>query len=167
VAPIQVLLPLFVLNVKQWDPSYFGLLVGGLLAGLIIGSLLAPTMSRRFGLGKMAITSVMGMGVVIAIASWLPTLWPPLGAMVIAGIAIGTLNMAQATMLQSATTDEERGRVSATFFTTNLGIRPFSFLIVGALAETIDIRLLFVALGVMTLALGVFLARLKEVREAQ
>jgi MFS family permease len=166
VAPIQVLLPLFVLNVKHEDASYFGLLVGGLLAGLIIGSLIAPTVSRRFGLGRMAITSIMSMGTVIAIASWLPTLWPPLGAMVIAGIAIGSLNMAQATMLQGATTDEERGRVSATFFTTNLGIRPFSFLIVGALAETIDIRLMFVALGVMTLAVGVFLARLKEVREA-
>jgi MFS family permease len=167
VAPIQVLMPLFVLNVKHEDASYFGLLVGGLLAGLIIGSLTAPALSRRFGLGKMAIASVLSLGVVISIASFLPTLWPPVIAMAIAGVAIGSLNVAQTTMLQGSTTDEERGRVSATFFTATLGVRPFSFLVVGALAETFDIRFMFLALGIMALLVGIFLARMHEVREAQ
>jgi MFS transporter, DHA3 family, macrolide efflux protein len=166
VAPIQVLMPLFVLNVKHEDASYFGLLVGGLLAGLIVGSLTSPVLSRRYGLGKMAILSVLTLGAVISITSWLPTLWPPLLAMTIAGVAIGSLNVAQTTMLQGSTTDDERGRVSATYFTATLGVRPFSFLVVGALAETVDIRFMFLALGLMALAVGAFLSRLQEVREA-
>jgi hypothetical protein len=85
--------------------------------------------------------------------------------MVIAGGAIGALNVAQTTMLQSSTTDEERGRVSATYFTSTLGIRPFSFLAMGALASAVDIRLLFAGLGVLAIMLGAFLYRLPEVRE--
>ena len=166
VAPIQVLLPLFVLEVKMGDSLYFGLLVSGLLVGLIIGSLTFPIVSRRLGLGRVAIGAVFLLGIVICIASWPPTIWPPLIAMTIAGASIGALNVAQTTMLQGATTDEERGRVSATYFTSTLGVRPFGFLAVGALAESVDIRIMFVVLGVMALLVGVVLARLKEVREA-
>jgi hypothetical protein len=85
--------------------------------------------------------------------------------MVLAGAAIGSLSVAQTTMLQSSTTDEERGRVAATYFTLTLGVRPFSFLAAGALATAVDIRLLFVAMGSAALALGAYLYRLPEVRE--
>jgi MFS family permease len=113
----------------------------------------------------MVIAAITILGIVICAAPWPPTLWPPAVAMVIAGTAVGALNVAQTTMLQSATSDEERGRASATFFTTTLGVRPFSYLIMGALASAVDIRFLFVALGVITLLLGAFLLRLPEVRE--
>jgi DHA3 family macrolide efflux protein-like MFS transporter len=167
IAPIQVLMPLFVKDVRQGDATYFGVLVAGLLLGLITGSLVAPQISRRFGLGRMAIIAVFILGLVICVASWPPTIWPPLVAMTIAGVAIGSLNVAQATMLQGSTTDEERGRVSATYFTATLGVRPFGFLLVGALAEAVDIRILFVCLGLMALSVGGLLARLPEVREAR
>jgi MFS family permease len=166
VAPIQLLLPLFVVNVKHQDASYLGLLIGGMLAGVIAGLLTAPALSHRFGLGRVATGAVLMLGGVISIASLPPTIWPPLIGMTIAGFAIGSLNMAQTTMLQNATTDEERGRVTAANFTATLGIRPFSFLLVGALAETADIRLMFVIMGVLALLLGAFLSRLPEVREA-
>lgn len=165
VAPIQVLLPLFVIDIKHEGPAYYAALVTGLLTGLIVGSISAPAMSRRVGLGKLTIGGVTILGVVIAIAAWPPTILPPLAAMVIAGIAIGSLNVAQTTMLQDATTDEERGRVSATYFTMTLGVRPLSFLAVGALAEMVDVRFIFVALGLAALSLGGFLSRMKQVRE--
>lgn len=166
VAPIQVLLPLFVRQVKHGDASYFGILVGGLLLGLITGSLIAPQVSRRLGLGKMAIGAVILLGVVMSIASWPPTIVPPLIAMIVSGICIGSLNVAQTTMLQGSTTDEERGRVSATYFTATQGLRPFGFLLVGALAEAVDIRIMFVALGLMAISVGAFLGRMQDVREA-
>jgi MFS family permease len=165
IAPIQVLLPLFVVEVKHAEADYFALLVGGLLLGLISGSLASPAMARRVGLGRMVIAAVTILGIVICAAPWPPTLWPPVVAMVIAGTAVGALNVAQTTMLQSATNDEERGRASATYFTSTLGVRPFSYLIMGALASAVDIRFLFVGLGVMTLLLGAFLYRMQEVRE--
>jgi MFS family permease len=166
VAPIQVLLPLFVRDVKEQPASYFGLLVGGLLFGLITGSLAAPANARRFGIGRLAIASVLVLGVVICVAAWPPALWPPFVAMVIAGLAIGSLNVAQTSLLQGATTDEDRGRVSATYYTFTLGIRPFGFLVIGAFAEVVDIRILFVALGVLALVVGLALVQMEEVREA-
>jgi hypothetical protein len=85
--------------------------------------------------------------------------------MAIAGICIGLLNVAQTTMLQGATSDEERGRVSATYYTATLGVRPFGFLVIGALASGVnDIRFLFVAMGMLALALGAVLYRTPEVR---
>jgi MFS family permease len=113
----------------------------------------------------MTIAAVFVLGAVICVAAWPPTIWPPLIAMTIAGVAIGSLNVAQTTMLQSSTTDDERGRASATYYTATLGVRPFGFLAMGVLAESIDIRLLFVGLGLLALALGALLYRMPEVRE--
>lgn len=167
VAPIQVLMPLFVEDVKNQTEAYFGLLVAGMLVGLIVGSLTTPGLSRRFGLGRMAITYVLSLGLVIAIAPWLPALWPPVIGMALAGISIGSLSVAQTTLIQGSTSDEERGRVSATYYTTTLGPRPFIFLTIGAVASaTTDVRPIFTVLGLLTLAVGVFLSRMKEVRAA-
>ena len=164
VAPVQLLLPLFVRDVKDAGGIYFGLLAAGMLLGLIVGSLTAPMTARRVGLGPMAIAAVSILGVVLCVASWPPTLWPPVVAMVIAGLAIGSLNVAQTTMLQTSTTDEERGRVSSAYYTFTLGVRPLSFLAMGILASGIDIRVLFVVLGVIAIAVGGVLARVPEVR---
>ena len=165
IAPIQVLLPLFVKNVKEAGDEYFALLVAGLLLGLILGSLAAPTTARRLGLGRMTIVAVIILGSAVAAAAWPPSLWPPVVAMLIAGACIGSLNVAQTTMLQSSTTDEERGRVSASYFTATVGVRPLSFLAMGALASAVDIRFLFVALGLIAVAIGAVLWRLPEVRD--
>jgi MFS family permease len=165
VAPIQLLLPLFVKEVKHAEADYFGLLVAFLLAGLISGSLTAPSVARRVGLGRMTITAVGVLGVTIMAASWPPGHWPPAVAMFIAGSCIGLLNVAQTTMLQDATTDEDRGRVSATYYTATLGVRPLAFLVMGGFAEAVDIRYLFVFLGLVAVTLCGYLFRLPEVRE--
>jgi MFS family permease len=165
VAPVQLLLPLFVREVKDAEADYLTFLVAGLLVGLIAGSLMAPTAARRFGLGRMTIAAVLTLGVVISAAAWPSGLYLPIAAMLIAGIAIGSLNVAQTSMLQSSTTDDERGRVSAAYYTFSLGVRPFGFLAMGALASTVDIRILFTVLGVLALAVGAALLPLREVRE--
>jgi len=165
IAPVEVLLPLFVRDVKEANADYFGLLVAGLLLGLIMGSLTAPANARRFGLGPLTIFAVFVLGLVITVASWPPTLWPPVVAMAVAGGAIGTLNVAQTTLLQGSTTDEERGRISATYYTATLGVRPIGFLTMGILASAIDIRFLFAFLGCLALLLGIILNRSSEVRQ--
>lgn len=167
IAPIQVLMPLFVLDVKHQEESYFALLVAGLLLGLITGSLTAPVTSRVLGLGRMAIGAVLLLGILISVSAWPPTIWPPLIAMTLAGVCIGSLNVVQTTMLQSATSDEERGRVSAAYYTFTLGVRPFGALAVGALASAVDIRIMFVVLGGLAICVGIMLARMREVREAR
>lgn len=165
VAPIQVLVPLFVRNVKHADVTYFTSLIGGLLVGLLVGSLSAPTTARKIGLGKLTIIAVFTLGVVICAAPWPPMLWPPVVAMFLAGCAVGSLNVGQITLIQGNTTDEERGRVSATYYTATLGVRPIGYLAIGALASAVDIRFLFVVLGILALMVGVVLSRLREVRE--
>jgi MFS family permease len=165
VAPIQTLLPLFVLEIKDQTKAYFGLLGGAFLCGLIIGSLVAPAVSRRTGLGHMTIGSVFVLGTTIAVAAYLPTLWVPIVALVIAGVAIGSLNVAQINMLQTSTTDEERGRVSAAFYSVTLGVRTLGYFTAGALVAPLGVQPLFVAFGILVLCVGVFLARIPEVRE--
>jgi DHA3 family macrolide efflux protein-like MFS transporter len=165
VAPIQVLIPLFVRDIKHAAVGYFGVMVAGLLVGLLVGSLTAPQTARRIGLGPMAIGAVSLLGVIISIAAWPPGLWPPVLAMFIAGTAVGSLNVAQITLIQGSTSDDERGRVSATYYTATLGVRPLGFLAMGALASAVDIRFLFVSLGALALLVGIVLAQIREVRE--
>jgi MFS family permease len=165
VSPIQVLLPLFVRDVKMAEADFLTILVAGLLVGLITGSLAAPFTAKKIGLGPLAIVAILLLGIVISVAAWPAGIYAPLAAMVIAGLAIGSLNVAQTTMLQASTTDEDRGRVSATYYTLTLGIRPFGYLAVGILASAVDIRWLFVALGMMALSLGLFLLRFPDVRD--
>jgi MFS family permease len=165
VAPIQTLLPLFVIEIKDQTKAYFGLLAGAFISGLIIGSLVAPAVSRRVGLGKMTIASVLILGSTIAVAAYLPTLWVPVVALAIAGVSIGLLNVAQVNMLQTSTTDEDRGRVSAAYYSVTLGMRTVGYLAAGVLVAPAGVQPLFVAFGVVVLCVGLFLARIPEVRE--
>ena len=165
VAPIQTLLPLFVLEIKQQTKAYFGLLAAAFITGLIVGSLVAPAVSRRVGLGRMTIASVLLLGATISVAAYLPTLWVPVIALAIAGVSIGSLNVGQINMLQTSTTDEERGRVSAAFYSATLGVRTLGYFSAGALVAPAGVQPLFVAFGVIVLCVGVFLSRIPEVRE--
>ena len=165
VAPIQTLLPLFVIEIKHQTQAYLGLLAGSFVAGLLIGSLAAPALSRRVGLGPMTIASVLILGIIIIVASFLPTLLIPVIALLIAGTAIGSLNVAQINMLQTSTTDEDRGRVSAAYYSATLGVRTLGYFAAGALVAPVGIQPLFVAFGSVVLAVGVFLSRIPEVRE--
>ena len=165
VAPIQTLLPLFVLDIKEQTKAYFGLLGGAFIVGLIVGSLVAPAVSRRVGLGRMTIVSIFVLGTTIAVAAYLPTLWVPVLALVIAGIAIGSLNVSQINMLQTSTTDEERGRVSAAYYSATLGVRTLGYFSAGALVAPAGVQPLFVAFGVIVLCVGLFIWRIPEVRE--
>jgi Na+/melibiose symporter-like transporter len=165
VAPIQALLPPFVKEIKDQPDTYFAVLAVGFVSGLIIGSLLAPAISRRTGLGKMAIGSVLILGTTICVAAYVPTLVLPVAAMAIAGTAIGSLNVAQISMLQTSTTDEERGRVSAAYYTATLGVRSLGYLTAGALAAPAGVQPLFVAFGIIVLGVGAFLWRTPVVRQ--
>jgi len=167
VAPIQGLLPLFVIDVKEVSnpQAYVGVLAGGFVTGSIVGSLSAPATARRLGLGRLTIIGVLALGVIISLATFMPTLLSPVVALVLAGFALGSLNVAQVNMLQTSSSDEERGRVSAAYYTSTLGVRPLGYLAAGLLYKPIGIQGLFVILGLMTLAVGAFLARLPEIRE--
>jgi MFS family permease len=164
VAPIQTLLPLYVFDVKHQTLAYFGLLALSFIIGLLIGSLLAPGVSKRLGLGKMTIAAVFLLGFTITVAAYLPTLVVPIGALVVAGIAIGSLNVSQINMLQTSTTDEERGRVSAAYYSVTLGVRTLGYLFAGALVAPLGIQPLFVVFGVIVLGVGGLLTRIPEVR---
>jgi MFS family permease len=164
VAPIQTLLPLYVFDVKHQSLAYFGLLAAMFVTGLLLGSLGAPSVSQRMGLGRMTIASVLTLGATICIAAYLPTLIVPGAALIIAGIAIGLLNVSQVNMLQTSTTDEERGRVSAAYYSATLGVRTVGYFLAGVLVAPLGVQPLFVVFGVLVLAVGAVLYREPVVR---
>jgi MFS family permease len=164
VAPLQALLPIFVREVKGVEQGYFGALVAGFVPGLILGSLIAPALSRRTGLGRLAIGSVTTLGIVICLASFLPTLVLPVVAMFLAGTAIGALNVSQINMLQTSTNEDNRGRVGAAYYTGTLGVRSLGYLVVGALVAPLGVQALFVLFGLGVIGVGVYISRIEEVR---
>jgi MFS family permease len=105
------------------------------------------------------------LGLTICTAAYVPTLVLPVVAMFVAGTAIGLLNVAQINMLQTSTTDEERGRVSAAYYSATLGVRSLGYLAAGALAAPAGVQPLFVAFGIIVLCVGLFIWRIPEVRD--
>ena len=78
--------------------------------------------------------------------------------------SIGVLNVVQISMLQSSTTEENRGRVGAAYYTATLGVRSFGYLAVGALVAPLGVQALFVLFGVLVLAVGAYISRIEDVR---
>jgi uncharacterized integral membrane protein len=73
--------------------------------------------------------------------------------------------VAQISMLQSSTTDEERGRVSAAYYSATLGVRTLGYFSAGALVAPLGVQPLFVVFGGIVLGLAAFLSRIREVRD--
>ena len=114
----------------------------------------------------MTISSVLLLGFTITVAAYLPTLVVPIGALIIAGIAVGSLNVGQINMLQTSTTDDERGQ-SLRCLLQRHPRRPHCWdtLWPAPLVAQLGIQPLFVVFGVIVLGVGLFLIRVPEIRD--
>lgn len=164
VSPLQVLLPLFVQDVKGGGPEMFGTLVAALFVGLLAGALATPLLVKLLGRGRLLIGGVVVLGASMCTAPWASPLWTAAAALAVAGVCLAALTVAATGLLQQVSTDRTRGRVFALYNFSSQGVRPPAFLAAGALSGSVDIRLLITFTGLLTLATAGIAASLKELR---
>lgn len=134
--PVLVLLPFYVQLYLEKGAAWYGFLMAALSAGTVAGFLLAGTLGLR---GRLR-----AAGIILALLT-LPLLFGTLGflrspalALVgafLGGAALGFINVQLATMTQSSTPAELRGRVVGLLATMSGGLIPLGMALGGFLGD--------------------------------
>jgi MFS family permease len=126
----------------------FGLLLTGSAAGGVLGSVVAPWLSRRLGaasilLGGFVFEGAATFGVGLSSSPWVAG--PLLG---VTGLVIVAFNVVMGSLRQALTPDHLLGRVISTFRLFSYGAVPLGALLGGVVARTFGLRAPFLLAGV-------------------
>jgi hypothetical protein len=149
--PIFVtVLPILAYRGLGMSAGAFGLAMSGAALGGVLGAVIAPAISRRFGLGRtlaygLLFHNVSGLGILAA-----PTL--PQGLVIALtlgcyGFFMSCINVCSAPIRQSRMTADNQGIMHAAFRTVTWGVIPLAALVAGVL-----VNLLTPGLGVLDAA---------------
>ncbi|WP_327365180.1 MFS transporter [Streptomyces sp. NBC_01217] len=148
------LIVLFASRSLELSAGVIGIAFGIGATGSLLGAVLAPKVSRRFGVGRSIVVGAVLFPAPIAIAATADgPLWLRAGALAAAEFLSGfgvmlfdvNLNSLQAAVIP----DGMRSRVAGAYSTINYGIRPVGAIVGGLLATFIGLRptLLIAAVG--------------------
>ncbi|SHM84526.1 MFS transporter [Actinacidiphila paucisporea] len=148
------LLVLFATRVLRLTAGGIGLALGVGASGALLGAVIAPRMSRRWGVGpSIAVGAVLFPASTAVAALAGGPLWVRGGALALAeflaGIGVMFFDINLNSLQTSVIHDGIRSRVSGAYSTVNYGVRPIGATVGGVLATTVGLRptLLLAAAG--------------------
>lgn len=149
---------LYAIRELHLDPARLGLVVAMGGVGALIGSSLAPAISRRLGIGRTLLVSALTSA---AGAAMIPLAHGPLRVAVsflvvqqlLGDMSMTTLLVGALTLRQSVTPPEVLGRVNAAMQLASRGIFPIGAIVCGVVTSFVGVRATL-AIG----ASGIFLA---------
>jgi MFS family permease len=133
----------------------FGLLLTGLAAGAVLGSLLAGRLSQWLGTGRLLPATVVAeaaasFGIGLTTHAWFA------GAMLgLAGAAVGAWNVITVSLRQAIVPEHLFGRVNSVYKLLALGTLPLGAILGGVLGRTLGLPAPFLTAGAILLALAV------------
>jgi len=155
------------------SPGFLGVIFAAGGVGTALGTLLAPRVARRVGIGGAIVWGAVvsdGVFLLLPAISGPSSVTVPLLAAVqlLFGLAAPITAINQLSLRQAITPARYRGRVSATMRVTMLGLGPLTSLVAGTLGEVIGLRptLLVGVLGLQLGAVVLVLSPLRSLREA-
>jgi DHA3 family macrolide efflux protein-like MFS transporter len=155
--PAFALLPLLVTQHFGGQALELGWLESALGIGVVVGGLL---LSAWGGFRRRILTSLMGligMGVGIMFIGLAPAsaFWLALGAMFLAGFMNPIVNGPLFAVLQARVAPEMQGRVFTVIQSAATAMSPLSLAVAGPVADTLGVRVWYVAGGVVCALMGV------------
>ncbi len=126
--------------------------------GLLVAALIAPALTRRYGLGRMMRTAVSLFGPAALMVALAPARLaiPATACMILVdGFGMGLHGVNQVSLRQAATPERLRGRMTATLRFLNFGMMPLGTMLGGTLATLVGLRP-----AIWICALGMFLPAL-------
>lgn len=145
----------------------FGVFEAVIALGYLIGSLAAAALSNRVRLGHAMTIGISTMGVSLTLVAAAPAVWLACLGFALLGLANAMALISTDTFIQSATPAGLRGRVFGVRFMLTQGMYALSVLAGGFLTSGIDVRILFIAAGIVVVAPGVWGLFVREIREAR
>jgi hypothetical protein len=132
-----------------------GVLLAGFGVGAAAGAMLMLRWRIRRYVGMAASAAAVAQGLTVAATGAAPTLAAAVGAMALVGLTSGVLGITVTTLIQTATTDTYRGRVSSVTLVTSLGVTPLVMAVLGTLVTTVGLATVFAGCGLLAAAAGV------------
>jgi MFS family permease len=121
-------------------PRGYGLLTSGLAVGSVAGTVLAPRLSRRFGVARVLLGSAITESVVTILIG-LQTNPLAAGALLgLEGVAVMSWNTVSVALRQSLIPDRMYGRAASVYRLIAMGTTPLGAALGGALARLVDLR---------------------------
>ncbi|WP_395727509.1 MFS transporter [Nakamurella sp.] len=154
-------LVLFGQEVAGLDAAAFGLLMTGSAIGAVIGSFVAPWLTRRIRSGTALAVSVVVMAVAEAASGLMSAFWPLWSATLVAGVFIVVWNVITVSLRQSLIPDRLLGRVNSVYRFFGWGTIAIGTLLGGLLVAALEptvgrewaLRLPFLVSGVIQVVL--------------
>src|SRR2546421_10033362 len=145
---ITVMMPLYVRLVLHLGPDRLGFLMGASAVGSVVGSLFLIGLPREKRVALMMMC-VMGVSIAIFGMSRAPTFYVATALMIINSLGLATNFGLASTIVQERAPDYLRGRVSAVFMLSFVGLMPIAGLGVTSLSDFIGMKTaLAIAAGV-------------------
>ena len=159
--------PLFVLRTLAKRPKALGLVGAAWGVGMVVGSLHAPSLARKWARERLLTLAIGAVGGAVLVASLQRDLPAVLLLWLIAGAGNGAGTVAYESMLQERVPDEVRGRVMAGAGAILDGSFLIGILVAGFLGSALGIRGALAGSGVLFLAAALAAGRLVRHRVDQ
>jgi MFS family permease len=132
--PFTVLMPVFADRILHGGVSTYGMLMGAVGVGAMIGAMLIAMREEVRGLGKIVSTASITLGTSLILFSASRILW--LSLIVLVGVGVSMMMQATSTntLIQAMVPDHLRGRVMSVYSMMFIGMAPLGSLFAGAIA---------------------------------
>ncbi len=157
--PFTVLMPVFADHILHGGVSAYGMLMGAVGVGAVIGALLIAVRQGVQGLGKVVASAAIIMGVSLILFSVSRFLW--LSMVILIGVGVGMMLQATSTntLIQAMVPDQLRGRVMAVYSMMFMGMAPIGSFFAGVVAARFGAPVTVFIAGVAGVTGGVIFLR--------
>lgn len=146
---------LFMLDVLKVPFALFGFVFLAGALGNVLGSVIAPKLSERFGRMNVMALTIFLSGVLTALSGFAPNVWVWIALSVFGGIAIAHWNILLMSTYHQIIPNELFGRIHGTRRTLVWGLMPIGSL-VGGLFALIDLRAPMIIGGTVSAVIALF-----------
>jgi DHA3 family macrolide efflux protein-like MFS transporter len=167
-APIFVLMPVFVKEFLEAKDDWYGYILAGLGAGALVGYIVAGTV-RRTGIVRVVthLIFLISFSACFIVLSFIRTEILALVLMFICGMFVGVVQVDLSTILQMGVPSEIRGRVFGFMGTLSAGLMPIAMGLSGVIADALDgnIPVIYLTCGILLVLISTFAAFKSEFRK--
>ncbi len=166
-APVSVILPIFVKNILGLGSESFGFLMSAFGVGMVAGSIAVGVRPPRAHRGIIVFLLTALQGVIFAAVGLVPIFVISSVLAIAMGFSNGIVNTLLAATMQGMIADEYRGRIFGLTSMIAMGLMPISLAIAGGLTDVVGAATVFVAGGVLCAAASLYGLTFHEIRELQ
>lgn len=146
---------LFLIEILGVNPAFFGFVIAAPAVGAVLGSILAPRLSQRFGRTSVMAAVLLISSVATTAQGAAPNVWVFMALMLFGAVAVTIWNVLLMSTYHQIIPNELFGRIHGTRRTLVWGLMPIGSL-VGGLIATVDLRLPFFIGGFACVIISLF-----------